>query len=282
MSQCPLISFQRHLQAQGKRPGTQDRYVSILARFLRDAGVPAGSITADHAYAFLVERGNALGLSASWFNVIYHAVVAWLTMQGLPTEMRGLCPKRVALAPPRWFTAMEVRRLLDAVEQRHFRLFFQAMLATGMRISEASAMRVADLDGDRPLLRVPCGKGGDGRLLPVPPTLHERLRAYWKTYRPQGIFFQRRPGLDDRPLLPATVNGALQRAALRAGFSERVSSHRLRHSFAMHSLRAGMDVVMLQRLMGHRCLQSTVRYLTPDLARPGASVDLLSTLGVRP
>jgi hypothetical protein len=52
-----------------------------------------------------------------------------------------------------------------------------------------------------------------------------------------------------------------------------VSSHRLRHSFAIHSLRGGMDIVTLQRAMGHRCLTSTVRYLTPDLARPGTTVD---------
>jgi len=71
MSQHHLKSFQRHLHAQGKRPGTQDRYVSILARFLRETDVPVESITADPVYEFLVERGNELGLSASWFNHAY-------------------------------------------------------------------------------------------------------------------------------------------------------------------------------------------------------------------
>ncbi len=282
MSQCPLQSFQRHLQAQGKRPGTQDRYVSIVAHLVRHAGVPESSITAEHAYAFLVERGNALGLSASWFNVVFHAVVAWLTMRGLPSELRGLRPKRVALQPPRWLTAADLRRLLDAVEQRHVRLLFQVMVATGLRISEVTALHVGDIDAERPLIRVACGKGGDGRLVCLPVTLRERLRAYWRTYRPSGVFFQRRPGCDDRPLVPATINAALQRAALRAGFAEPVSSHRLRHSFAIHSLRGGMDIVTLQRVMGHRCLSSTARYLTPDLTRPGVVVDLLATLGVRP
>lgn len=282
MSQCPLLTFQRHLQAQGKRPGTQDRYVSILARFLREAGAPVEAITADHAYTFLVARGNALGISASWFNVTFHAVASWLVMRGLPTQLRGLRPKRVPVEPPRWLTADELRRLLDAVEQRPYRLFLQVMLATGMRISEVTALRVADLDPERPLMRVVCGKGGDGRLVSLPASLRTRLREYWRTYRPLGVFFQRRPGLDDRPMLFGTVHAVLKRAALQAGFTQSVSSHRLRHSFAIHSLRGGMDIVTLQRLMGHRSLQSTVRYLTPDLVRPGVEVDLLRTLQVRP
>jgi site-specific recombinase XerD len=81
-------------------------------------------------------------------------------------------------------------------------------------------------------------------------------------------------------MLPSTVNAALRRASERCGWTERVSSHRLRHTFAMHSLRGGMDVVVLSRLLGHRCLQSTIRYVTPDLARPTVAVDVLAALGI--
>jgi integrase len=282
MSHNPLSTFQRHLQAQGKRPGTQDRYVSILARFLKEVSHPVGTITPDHVYEFLVDRGNELGLSASWFNVTFHAMVAWLQMRDLPTDLRGLRPQRVPQQPPRWWTADELRRLLNAVERRHYRLLFQVMLATGMRVSEVTAMQVRDLDREQPLIRVPCGKGGDGRLVYLPATLRQRLRDYWKTFHPKTVFFQRRPGIDDRPLYTQTVNVALRRAARKVKLDGQISSHRLRHSFAVHSLRGGMDLVTLQKLMGHRCLRSTVRYLTPDLCRPGIMVDLLRGLEVAP
>jgi integrase len=282
MSQDPILSFQRHLQAQGKRPGTVDRYVSIVSRFLDQAGVAAEAVTEGHAYAFLVDRGNAMGLSASWFNVIFHAVVAWLESRGLGTSLRGLRPKRVAVQPPRWFTAEETRRLLGAVAERPYRMLFQVMLGTGMRVSEALALRVEDIDRERPLIRVRCGKGGDGRLVRCEATLRVRLREYWRTYRPSGFVFQRRPGLGDEPMLAGTVNAALQRAGERAGFREVVSSHRLRHTFAIHSLRGGMDLVHLSRLLGHRCLSTTQRYVTPDLERPAVAVDLLACLEVQP
>lgn len=209
--------------------------MSIVARLLREVAVPAEAITADHAYDFLVQRGNHLGLSASWFNVTFHAVMAWLEMRVLPTTLRGLRPKRIALQPPRWFTAVEVRRLSGAVDQRSYRLFFQVMFATGMRVSEMIAMRVRDVDTERSLIRIPCGKGGDGRLVILSATLRARLRDPWRTLRTVDVFFERRPGGDHRPTLAGTVNAALRRAAKRAGFTEPVSSHRLRHSFAILS-----------------------------------------------
>lgn len=282
MSHHSLLSFQRHLKALGRRPGTVDRYCGIVERFLRSVDSPAVSTTPEQVYEFLVERGQASGRSSSWYNVNFHAMVAWLTMRGLPTTLNGLEPQRVAKQPPRWFTKEESRRLVGAVEQRHFRMVFQVMLATGLRVSEVVALQVADLDRDQPLLRVRCGKGGDGRLVPIGPTLLVRLREYWRSFRPTGVLFQRSPGVDDRPMLAATVNAALRRAAVKAGFQEPISTHRLRHTFAIHSLRGGMDVVTLQKQLGHRCLESTVRYLTPDLVRPGVQVDLLKDLGVAP
>ncbi len=282
MSQPILHAFERHLIAQGKRPGTVDCYVAVVGRFLAATDLPVESVTTDHAYAWLIDLGNRLGRSGSWFNVCFHAVLRWLESRRLSTDLRGLQPQRRLVQPPRWFTADEVARLLAAVDHRTHRLVFQVMVSTGLRISEALAIRVGDLDRERPLLRVPCGKGGDGRIVLVGATLLDWLRLYWRSFRPRGLLFTRRPGIDDEPLCTATLNRSLKVAAQRAGIAGPISSHRLRHTFAVHSLRAGQDIVTLQRLLGHRRLQSTLRYVTPDLQRPGIVVDLLRDLGVAP
>jgi integrase/recombinase XerD len=283
MSQSALLSFERHLHARGHQPSTVERYTACVARLIAWSGVPAESVTSDHAYRYLVEQGNRLSLSASWFNVIFVSIVRWFEMRGVPLELRGLRPQPRHRHPPRWLSMLDTQRLLAAVVDRRYRMALQVVVATGLRVSELTALRVADLDRDRPLLRVVCGKGGDGRLVLVPPTLRDRLRDFWRTFRPQEFVFERRPGFDRRPLLPATLNDALRRAQVAAGLSEHVTIHRLRHTYAIHSLRAGMDIVTLQEQMGHRCISSTVRYLTPDLRRPpGDLIDLLARLGVAP
>jgi integrase/recombinase XerD len=283
MSQSALLPFEYHLHARGHRPSTVERYSACVARLIAWSGVPGESVTSDHAYRFLVEQGSRLSLSASWFNVIFVSVVRWFEMRGVALDLRGLRPQPRHRHPPRWLSMIDAQRLVAAVADRRYRMALQVVVATGLRVSELTALRVGDLERGSPLLRVACGKGGDGRLVLMPPTLIDRLRAYYRTFRPQSIFFERRPGFDRRPLLGATLNEALGRAQVAAGLSEHVTIHRLRHTYAIHSLRAGMDIVTLQEQMGHRCISSTVRYLTPDLRRPPAEpIDLLVRLGIEP
>jgi len=279
MSQDLVLPFQLHLQALGKRPGTCHSYLGIFRSFLRWAETQSiAEPDAESVYAYLIEVGNRPSLSPQWYNVNLHALRAWLVMRGQPLALRGLQPKRVPDQPPRWLSEDVVRRLIGAVEERHFRVVFTTMLATGMRISEVLALRVSDIERHQPIIHVRCGKGGHGRLVRCEPSLRRKLRAYWKVYKPTGYLFQRRPGGADAPMQVATVNAALRRAAEKATINEQVSSHRLRHTFAITCLRGGMDLVTLSKLLGHRCLSSTARYLTPDLIKTGTMVDVLAML----
>lgn len=281
MSHHLIRPYQLHLQALGKRPGTQQSYLGIFRSFLK--WTDAQRIVepdAEAVYGYLIQVGNRTSISPQWYNVNFHALRTWLVMRGQPVDLHGLRPKRVPDQPPRWLSEDQARRLIEAVDQRHFRLVFITMLATGLRISEVLALRVSDIEKGQPVIRVRCGKGGHGRLVRCEDSLRGLLLAFWRVYKPRGFLFQRQPGGADEPMLIATVNAALRRAAERAGIRERVSSHRLRHTFAITSLRGGMDLVTLSKLMGHRCLSSTVRYVTPDLVKPGTMVDVLKQLGL--
>ncbi len=188
-----LLSFERHLRTRGHRPSTIDRYTSCVARLVARSGVPADAVTTVHAYDYLIEQGNRLRVSSSWFNVIFVSIVRWFEMRVVALDLRGLKPQKRHRHrhPPRWLAQDEARRLLAAVPDRRYRLALQVALSTGLRVSELIAMRVDHLDRDRPLLRVPCGKGGDGRVVQVPPTLLVRLRDFWRTYRQHGLIFER-------------------------------------------------------------------------------------------
>lgn len=279
MSQDRILPFQHHLQAMGKRPGTVESYCGVLRRFL--VWVDAQRQDQPHAgavYDFLVKLGSRPELSPQWYNVNFHALRLWLAMNEQPVGLRGLLPKRVPDQPPRWLTGQEVWRLFQEIDQIHFKTAALTMLATGLRVSEVLALRREDFEKGRPVIRVRCGKGGHGRLVRLEPSLREHLLRYWLMFHPPGYIFQRRPGGADEPMQAATFNAALRRFWARAGLEGRFSSHRLRHTYAITCLRGGMDIVSLQKLLGHHCLQSTARYLTPDLIRPGTMVDVLAEL----
>jgi integrase/recombinase XerD len=279
MAASLIQSFHRHLHACGMAASTQERYVASVARLIAFAGVPAEAITSQHAYDHLIDQSNRLGLSASWYNIQFVAIVHWFEFRQIPLELKGLRPQRRPVRPPRALRVDQVKTLLAAVRDNRYRLVFSLLYATGMRLGEAIALRVGDIGRDQPLIRIERQKGGDSRHVLLPPTLRDALRRYWMSYRPADIFFERRPLRDLRPLHPATLQQAFRVARDACGMGETTTVHSFRHSFATHTLRAGVDVVTVQRLMGHRTLFSTMRYLTPDMASANpVTIDLLARL----
>jgi integrase/recombinase XerD len=109
------------------------------------------------------------------------------------------------------------------------------------------------------VLHIHQGKGLKDRLVPLSPKLLEELRAYWRCYRPLRWLFPNRTG--HGPLCENTVQRLMQRVVKRAGISTPATLHTLRHSFATHMLEAGVDIVTLQKILGHRQLSTTARYL---------------------
>ena len=161
---------------------------------------------------------------------------------------------------PRVLAADEVARLLEAAPGPGLK--YKAALGiaygAGLRGGEVVMLRVGDVDSKRMLIRVEMGKGRKDRHALLSPQLLELLRAWWLQCRSRGWLF---PGHD--PLRPMTVrqlNRACHMAAAAAGLGSWVTPHTLRHSFATHLLESGIDVRVIQVLLGHAKLDTTARY----------------------
>ena len=122
-------------------------------------------------------------------------------------------------------------------------------------------------------LRVEQGKGRKDRYAMLPPLLLERLRVWWRVARAQGKMLDGGwlfPGLNPiDPLSPRQLNRAIRAAALAADIDKRVSMHTLRHCFATHLLEQKVDIRIIQALLGHKKLDTTVIYtqVATDLLR---------------
>lgn len=151
--------------------------------------------------------------------------------------------------------------------------------ASGLRVSEAMRLQVPDVDSGRGVLLVREGKGGRDRITVLPPRLLVALRRYWQEARPKGPWLF--PGGTKAGHVGLhLLEDGFARARRAAGITRPgVRFHSLRHSFATHMLEAGVDVRILQVLLGHRRVETTTRYAqvrTDLIARLPDPLELLA------
>jgi integrase/recombinase XerD len=259
---------------------TIDTYVSRIVAFAKHFGRSPDLLGPDEVRAFqlhLLERR----VSWSSFN---QAVCALRFFYGitlgrpeqLPLIPYGKRPKTL----PSVLSPDEVLRLINAEKPGRDRLLLQLAYGCGLRLSELLHLQVADIDSARMVLHVRQGKGAKDRLVPLSVRLLEELRTYWRAFRPRTWLFPSPKG--DRPILPSYVQRRFIHLRHKAGLTKRCSMHTLRHSYATHLLEAGVDLLTLRALLGHRSLETTARYVHVSTQRLRQTPSLLDLLVVPP
>jgi site-specific recombinase XerD len=129
----------------------------------------------------------------------------------------------------------------------------------GLRIGEATRLKVSDIDSGRMMIRVNEGKGLKDRYTLLGKRNLEMLRCYWKVYRPQEWLFPGRSA--STPVSISAIQRVFKTSLERAGIKKKASVHTLRHCFATHLLESGTDLYYIQRLLGHKSPGTTSVYL---------------------
>lgn len=158
----------------------------------------------------------------------------------------------------------EVQRLIAATPKLKYQTVFSVAYGAGLRVGEVVALKVTDIDSQRMALRIQQGKGHKDRYALLSPAMLEVMRAWWREAHAQGKIES------DSWLFPGgrrghhvgtrQVNRLVHEAAELASLDKRVSMHLLRHSFATHLLEDGVDIRVIQVLLGHKKLETTALY----------------------
>jgi integrase/recombinase XerD len=215
---------------------TQDELRSYFLYLVKDRGVARSTLT--------------IHLSGIKFFFEKTLKREWLIFNLVRPQKRTKLP--VVLS------SVEVKRILSLVQNPMVRMALTVIYACGLRLSEGVHLKVQDIDSTRMLLWVRNGKGGKDRCVPLPERLLELLREYWKKHRPRLYLF---PNPSNRnPLCVTTLQKTFKVVLLQSEIHKGASIHTLRHSYATHLLEKGINLRVIQELLGHSSPQTTALY----------------------
>ena len=262
---------------------TQRNYIRDVGRFATHLGRSPHTATAEEVRQFQIEQHEA-GLPIPTMNSIVSALRFFFTYTlDRPDLARKLVRTRHPRNLPVVLSRDEVARLLNATTCLKHQVALSVAYGAGLRVAEVAALKVSDIDSARMLLRVERGKGGRYRNAMLPAGLLTLLREWWKlgcqqgVMHPQGWLF---PGQNAmRPICTRQLHRVVVTAAHAASISKRVGPHTLRHSFATHLLEDGVDIRVIQALLGHARLDSTALYTRVATRTVRAMISPLDTLG---
>jgi integrase/recombinase XerD len=162
----------------------------------------------------------------------------------------------------------QVRQLLEGIYSPVHRTCLAVMYACGLRIGEATKLEISAIDRANKVLRI-VGKGNKERLVPLPQPVLAVLGWLWRCHRNRRWVFPNQCG--DGPLNQRVLANSFADAAAAIGLRRVVTPHSLRHSYATRLIENGVDIRVVQILLGHANIASTTIYThltTPRLAVP--------------
>lgn len=165
-------------------------------------------------------------------------------------------PKKPFLLP-KVLGEKTVIKLLAAADNMKHKLLLSLCYGMGLRVSEICAVKIEDIDSDRMQVSIVAAKGKKDRYVNLPASILIALRAYYVLYKPVVYLFEGQYG---GPYSVRSAQKVFKASLAKAGINKDVGIHSLRHSFATHLLEAGTDISLIQKLLGHNDIKTTLIY----------------------
>lgn len=269
------------LRLRGLSEVTRAEYLRCAKHFVAHYRVSPENLGAEDLRRYLLHLTEDLGFSPSNMKIHIAALkfLYTVTLDRPDVVARVRFPKvpvKLLDVP----SPSEVAAVLSELTSPMYRTLLFCAYGAGLRLSEACHLCVGDIDAKRMVLVVRNGKGNRDRYAILSPVLLDALRHYYRQVRPpQPFLFQGKvPG---KPVPAQGVQTALRMALQRSGVAKRVTPHTLRHAFATHSLEAGTDLRVIQTLLGHANIRSTVRYVHVSTATIAKTTSPLDTIAAQ-
>lgn len=252
-----------HLIIKAYSNSTIKTYLNEMKQFLYRLGkIPADELQPAHLKRYFVYCFETLHLSENTLHSRMNAIKFYYEQVLHRERFFWEIPRpKKPIQLPRFFTQDEVATIIKSIQNVKHKTLLMLCYATGMRVSEVVNLKTANVMSDRKCILVEKAKGKKDRIVPLSPVLLVMLREYAKQYQinRKGYLFEGQE--EGQPYSTRSLQMILQDAKTKAKIFKPGAIHAMRHSFATHLLDKGTDISMIQKLLGHNDIKTTLRYL---------------------
>lgn len=278
-----LEKLKEDMEMRGFSHYTKDSYYRKAKEIIEYFGKPMKQVTTKELREFLMkhlrEEKKISERSVNYYNSVIRFMYDVVLDTPINQKQIPMYKKKRRL--PKILSDEELSIFFDACDNYMYKTIFMMIYGSGLRISEATNLRIKDIDSKNMRLFVRNGKGERERYTVLPEKSLEMLRNCYKIYRPnhpEGYMFLNRDG---NPLKVERLRLFFRRYRRKAKISEEFIVHSLRHSFATKLVEEGVPLVQVKELLGHSCIRSTMTYVhvANNMQRVDSPLDILIKKG---
>ncbi|MBU0907631.1 MAG: tyrosine-type recombinase/integrase [Nanoarchaeota archaeon] len=241
------------LKMRGFSPLTVRNYTFFVEKFLKAIDKKPEELNEDDVKLHLSEMFDTKSKNTI---MLAAAALKFFFVEVLKKDFAGVPLPKKEKRLPEVLTKEEVKNLIESTDTIKSRLIVSLLYSTGLRVSELVNLKVSDLNLEDKTGWVRRGKGSKDRLFVMSESLSGELREYFESRGKDNVFVFSK----NKPLTTRNIQKIIKGARERAGISKKTTPHTLRHSFATHLLEQGIDIRVIQAMLGHSSLSTTQVY----------------------
>jgi site-specific recombinase XerD len=252
-----LFSLKNALKARGLSLRTQKTYLYYNRRFLEFARKNPSYIKNEDIERYLVFLFDQK-VSNGTLNLVINALKFYYVQVWRRKFFFNFKRPKKESRLPVVLSENEVKKIIKVTKDIKHKLILSVMYSAGLRVSEVVGLKVKNIDFEEGIIRVEQGKGDKDRMTIISKKLLKYLKIYLKNKHKNSYVFSSRK--NENRLTTRTIQKIFQKACEKAQINKEASCHSLRHSFATHLLEGGVSIRYIQKLLGHKKLETTQIY----------------------
>jgi integrase/recombinase XerD len=258
-----IPAMNQHLKLKAYSSSTIKTYLGEMTQLLSlIQNIPADELTPEHLKRYLVYCYEKLMLTENTLHSRINAMKFYYEQVLRREKFFWEIPRpKKPVELPKIFNQDEIASVINSVKNKKHKVMLMLAYSAGLRVSEVVSLKTYQVDSKRMSILIRQAKGKKDRMVSLSPVLLVMLRDYAMEYKPDKSGYLFEGNTKGTCYSIRSLQEVMQAAKKRAGIIKPGSIHALRHSFATHLIDKGTDVTMIQKLLGHSDLKTTLRYL---------------------